>query len=83
MELESIRQHALDVAQDALNGRQVLFAWVVHVKTHLLNSVGGVRAREGEVLESPSETPILSRVSHGRAGRSGELGRRVDRCRGR
>jgi hypothetical protein len=55
MELESMRQRALDVAQDALNSRQVLFAWVVHVKTHLLNGVGDVRAREGEVLESPGD----------------------------
>jgi hypothetical protein len=53
------------------------------VKTHLLNGVGDVRAREGEVLESPGETPLLSRIGHGRAGGSGELGRRVDRCRGR
>jgi hypothetical protein len=83
MELESMRQHALDVAQDALNGRQVLFARVVHVKAHLLNGVGDVKARECEVLESPGETPILSRVGHGRAGRSGELGRHVDQCRGR
>jgi hypothetical protein len=78
-----MRQHALDIAQDALNGRQVLFARVVDVKTHLLNDIGDVRAREGEVLESPGETPVLSWVGHGRAGRSGELGRRVDRCRGR
>jgi hypothetical protein len=61
----------------------VLFARVVHVKTHLLNGVGNVRVREGEVLESPGETSVLSRVGHGRAGRSGELGRRVDRCCGR
>jgi hypothetical protein len=83
MELESMRQRTLDVAQDALNGRQALFARVVHVKTHLLNGVGDVRTREGEVLESPGETPVLSRVDHGRAGRSGELGRCVARCRGR
>jgi hypothetical protein len=65
MELESMRQRALDVAQDALNGHQVLFVWVVHVKTHLLNGIGNVRAREGEVLESPGETPVLSWVGHG------------------
>jgi hypothetical protein len=73
MELESMRQRALDVAQDALNGCQVLFVQVVHVKTHLLNGVGDVRAREGDVLESPSETSVLSQVGHRRAGRSREL----------
>jgi hypothetical protein len=83
MELESMIQHALDVAQNALNGRQVLFARVVHVKTHLLNGVGDVRAYEGEVMESPGETPVLSRVGHRRAGSSGELGQRVDWCHGR
>jgi hypothetical protein len=82
MKLESMRQHALDVAQDALNGRQVLLAQIVHVKAHLLNGVGDIRAREGEVLESPDETLILSWVGHGRAGGGGELGQRVDRCRG-
>jgi hypothetical protein len=78
-----MRQRALDVVQDALNGRQVLFVQVVHVKTHLLNGVGVVRACEGEVPESPGETAVFSRVGPGRAGRSGELGRCVDRCHGR
>jgi hypothetical protein len=45
-----MRQRALDIAQDALNGRQVLFARVMHVKTYLLNGIGDVRVREGEVL---------------------------------
>jgi hypothetical protein len=45
----------------------VLLARIVHVKAHLLNSVGDVRAREGEVLESPGKTPVLSRVGHRRA----------------
>jgi hypothetical protein len=50
MKLESMRHHALDVAQDALNGHQVLLMWIMNVKAHLLNSIGDVRAREGEVL---------------------------------
>jgi hypothetical protein len=47
MKLESMRHHALDVAQDALNGHQVLLMWIMNVKAHLLNSIGDVRAREG------------------------------------
>jgi hypothetical protein len=78
MKLESMRYCALDVAQDALNSRQVLLARIVHVKAHLLNGVGDIRAREGGVLESPSETPVLSQVSHRRADGGGELRRCVD-----
>jgi hypothetical protein len=46
----------------------------MHVKAHLLNGVGYVTAREGEVLESPTETLVLSRVGHGRADGGRELG---------
>jgi hypothetical protein len=60
-----MRKRALNVAQDALDGRQVLRARVVHMKTHLLNGVRDVRVREGEVLKSPGETPVLSRVGDG------------------
>jgi hypothetical protein len=60
----------------------VLLAQIMHVKAHLLNGVGDVMAREGEVLESPNETPVLSRVDHGRADGGGDLGRGVDLCRG-
>jgi hypothetical protein len=74
MEMKSMRKRSLDVVQDALNGRQVLFAQVVHVKTHLLNNIGNVRARECEVLESPGETPILSRVGHRRSAEAESLG---------
>jgi hypothetical protein len=59
-----------------------MFTRIMHVKTHLLNGVGDVRVHEGEVLESPDETPVLSRVGHWRAGGGGDLGRRVDRCHG-
>jgi hypothetical protein len=38
-----MRERSLDMAQDTLNGRQVLFMRIVHVKTHLLNGVGDVR----------------------------------------
>jgi hypothetical protein len=35
MKLESMRYRSLDVAQDALNGYQVLLMRIVHVKAHL------------------------------------------------
>ena len=77
-----MRERALDVAQDALDGREVLFTRIVHMKTNLLNRVRDVGARKGEVLESSSKTPVLRGIGHGRAGNSGELRRGVNRCRG-
>jgi hypothetical protein len=68
-----MRDHALDVAQDALDGRQVLLARVVHVKTHLLNGVRDVWAREGEALKRTGETPVLGRVGDRGTGGGGEL----------
>jgi hypothetical protein len=38
----------------------MLLAWIVHMKTHLLNDICDVREREGEILESPGKTLILS-----------------------
>jgi hypothetical protein len=77
MKLESMRHHALDIAQDTLNGLQSAACG-----DHACEGVGDVRARDGEVLESPGETPVLSRVSHMRASRGYKLRRRVNRCRG-
>ena len=34
------------------------------METDLLNSVGEVRSGEGEVLQSASQTPVGSRISH-------------------
>jgi hypothetical protein len=82
MKVESMRYRALDVAHDALNGRQLLFEWIMHVKTHLLNGVGDVRTHEGEVLESLDKTSVLSQVGHRRADRGGEIRRCVNRCHG-
>jgi hypothetical protein len=45
---------ALDVAQDALNSRQVMLTRIVHVKAHLLNDVDNVWAHEGEVWRAPT-----------------------------
>ena len=84
MKLESMRERALDVAQNALDSSQVLLARVVHVKTHLLDGVRDVRSREGEVLESTVKAPVLCRISNGSTGGGGELGGGVNRrSRGR
>jgi hypothetical protein len=63
-----MRERSLDVAQDALDGRQVFLARVVHVKADLLNGVRNVGPREGEVLQCPDKTPLLGRISHGSTG---------------
>jgi hypothetical protein len=56
---------ATDIAQDTLEGREVGFPWIMHVKTDLLNSVGNIWSGEGEILESACKTPEICRVSHG------------------
>jgi hypothetical protein len=57
-----MRHRALDIAQDALNSHQVLLTWIVHVKEHLLNDVGDVRAREGEVQTSSGQVESMKPV---------------------
>jgi hypothetical protein len=42
--MESMRNRARDVAQDTLDGHQVLLARIVHVKTHMLTGVPDVSA---------------------------------------
>jgi hypothetical protein len=56
---------ALEVPKDALRGREMGLTGVVHVEAHLLDRVGNVRPGEGEVLESPSQVAVGSRVMDG------------------
>jgi hypothetical protein len=58
-------ESALEVSKDALHGREMGLMGVVHVEAHLLNRVGNVRPGEGEVLESPGQTALGSRIADG------------------
>src|SRR6185437_2494504 len=51
----------------------------MHMETDLLNSVGEVRPGEGEVLQSASQTPVGSRISHRITQISRQLRLSVDR----
>jgi hypothetical protein len=53
----------LEVLKDALRGREMGLTGVVHVEAHLLNRIGNVRPGEGEILESPSQAAVSSRVT--------------------
>jgi hypothetical protein len=56
---------ALEVLKDALRGREMGLTRVMHVEAHLLDCVGNVGPGESEVLESPSQAAIGSRVADG------------------
>jgi hypothetical protein len=56
---------ALEVPKDALRGREMGLTKVVHVEAHLSDRIGNVRPGEGEVLESPSQAAVGSRVADG------------------
>jgi hypothetical protein len=56
---------ALEVPEDVLRGREMGLTGVAHVEAHLLDRVGNVRPGEGEVLESPSQAAVCSRVTDG------------------
>jgi hypothetical protein len=49
------------------------------VEAHLLDRVGNVGPGEGEVLESPSQAAVGSRVADGGPHVEGDLGLSVDR----
>jgi hypothetical protein len=53
----------------------------MHVEVDLLNGVGDVGTGEHHVLEGPSETPKVSRISNGRPILGGDLGLCVRRRR--
>jgi hypothetical protein len=69
----------LEVPEDALHNREMRLTRVVHVEAHLLDRVGNVRSGEGEVLESPSQVVVDSRVVDGCPHVRGDLGLSVDR----
>jgi hypothetical protein len=56
-------ESALEVSKDTLRGCEMGLTRVVHVEAHLLDRVGNVGPGEGEVLESPNQAAIGSRVT--------------------
>jgi hypothetical protein len=49
---------APEVAEEALESREVGLPGVVHMDTDLLHGVGDVRPGEGEVLKGTGKTPV-------------------------
>jgi hypothetical protein len=68
---------ALEVMEDVLRCRKMGLTRIEHVEVHLLDHIGDVRPGEGEVLESPSQATVGSRVADGGA-RTGDLSLSVD-----
>jgi hypothetical protein len=58
-------ENALEVSKDALHGREMGLTGIMYVEEHLLARIGNVGPSEGEVLESPSQAAVGSRVVDG------------------
>jgi hypothetical protein len=80
MKKQVVVEGALEGLKDALCDREMGLMGVVHVQAHLLDRVGNVGPSEGEVLESPSQLAVGSRVTGGGPDVRGDLGLSVDRC---
>jgi hypothetical protein len=75
---QAVVEGALEVPKDALRDREMGLTGVVHVEAHLLDRVGNVRPGEGEVLESPSQAAVGSRVADEGPHVGGDLDLSVD-----
>jgi hypothetical protein len=71
---QAVVEGALEVLKDALHGREIGLMRVVHVEAHMLDRVGNVGPGEGEVLKSPSQVAVGSRVKDGGPDVGGDLG---------
>jgi hypothetical protein len=76
---EAIVEGATKVAQDPLESGEVGLPWSVYVQAHLLDGVGDVGPREGEVLERAGHAPVGRRVGDRGPVVLGELRLSVDR----
>ena len=70
---------ATDVPEETLQRSKVRLPGIMHVKTDLLNGIGEIRSGEGQVLQSASQTPVGSRISHRITQISRQLRLSVDR----
>jgi hypothetical protein len=75
---QAVVEGALEIPKDVLHGREMGLMGVVHVEAHLLDRVGNVGPGEGEVLESPSQATVGSRVVDRGSHVGGDLGPSVD-----
>jgi hypothetical protein len=62
MKKKAMAEGALEVAEDALHCSEMGLTRIMHVKAHLLDCIGDVRPGEVEVLKSPDQAPVGSRV---------------------
>jgi hypothetical protein len=69
---------APEVAEEALESREVGLLGVVHMETDLLHGVGDVQPGEGEVLKGTGKTPVAGGVPDWVTRGLRELGLRVD-----
>jgi hypothetical protein len=60
---QAMVEDALEVPKDAFRSHEMGLTGVGHVEAHLLDRVGNVGPGEGEVLESPSQAAVGSRVT--------------------
>jgi hypothetical protein len=79
MKKQVVVEGTLEVPEDALHNCEMRLTRVVHVEEHLLDRVGNVKSGEGEILESPSQAVVGSRVADGCPHVGGDLGLSVDR----
>jgi hypothetical protein len=79
VEEKAVVERAPEVAEEALESREVRLPGIMHMKTDLLNCIGDVRPGEGEVLKGPGETPVRSGVSHRGSLNLGQLALSIDR----
>jgi hypothetical protein len=59
---KAVVDRAPEVAEEALESREVRLPGIMHVKTNLLNCICDVRPGEGEVLKGTSKTPVCSGI---------------------
>jgi hypothetical protein len=61
-QMETVIRRPLEVAHDALHGRQMRLPRVVHVQTNLLYGVDDIRPSERQVLQGVCDTPKLGSI---------------------
>jgi hypothetical protein len=71
---------ATDIAEDTLEGNEMGFPRVMHVKANLLDCIGDIRPGESEILESPRKASEIYRIIHRITNSSRQFGVEIHRC---